>query len=63
MTYDLINNSGKVLFSGYPLSDALAEQRWQTMTHQSPLRIVPHRKAKRCYQPRYPLSAPPKDLI
>ena len=62
MTYDLIDNRGEVLFSGYPLSDALAEQKWRDMTHQSSLRIVPHRKAKRHYQPPRPLSAPPTDL-
>ena len=61
MSYDLIDDSGEVLFSGYPYADALAEQKWRIMTNQTSVAIVPHGKAKDYYQPPLPLSAPPKD--
>ena len=61
MTYDLVDDSGEVLFSGYPYADARAEQRWRWKAGASSLQIVPHDKAKDYYQPPLPLSAPPKD--
>jgi hypothetical protein len=62
MTYDLIDDSGAVLFSGSPYADALAEQKWRSMAGASSLQLLPHGKAKSYYQPPLPLSAPTKDL-
>ena len=62
MTYDLVDQSGEVLFSGYPYADALAEQKWRIMTNQSSLAIVPHGKAREYYQPPRIPSSPSEDL-
>lgn len=61
MTYDLMDDNGKVLFSGYPLSDARAELAWRAKCGASSLQIVPHGKAKQYYRPPLPLSASPFD--
>lgn len=62
MSYDLVDASGEVLFSGYPYADAMAEQRWRWRAGASSLRIVPHGKAKDYYQPPRIPSSPPDDL-
>lgn len=58
MTYDLIDDRGNVLFSGYPYVDARAEQRWRWLAGASSLRIVPHGEAKEYRTPPRPCTMP-----
>lgn len=43
-TFDLVNEDGKRLFTGYPYAEAVAEQAWMRLAAGQFLRIVPHNK-------------------
>lgn len=43
-TFDLVNEDGKRMFTGYLYAEAVAEQAWMRMATGKSLMIVPHNK-------------------
>lgn len=43
-TFDLVNASGRRLFTGYTYAEAVAEQAWMRRAAGQFLRIVPHKR-------------------